>query len=147
MAKGEKSDVTLPAVEVVSADATLPAEQPEAKAGEGEACCEEGRPGVEALHKVMLAGIGAMAVAQENLGALAHRLVERGAAVEAEGKKMASHARERRQKLTARGESRMQIRLRDAMARADIATKAEIDALREQITALSEKVDQLKKPE
>lgn len=147
MAMGVESDVTLPAEEVRSADVTLPAEQAAASAAQEEACCEEGRPGVEALHKVMLAGIGAMALAGENLGALAQRLVERGAAVEAEGKKMASHAMERRRRLASKGESRLQMRMRDAMARADIATKAEIDALREQITALSEKVDQLRKAE
>ena len=53
---------------------------------------------VETVHKVLLAGIGAVALAQEEVEEFVGRLVERGEIAEADGRKMMKDVLERRKK-------------------------------------------------
>ena len=115
----------------------------------------QSNPLVEALHKVLLAGIGAAALAQEEIEDLINRLVERGEIAEADGKKMMKDVYEKRKqavkmptmpsaqprKIT----SDIEKRVEDVLGKLNIPTKDEIDALSAKITALTKKVDELTK--
>lgn len=112
---------------------------------------------MEAVHKVLLAGIGAAALAQEEIEDFVNRLVERGEIAEADGKKMMKDVLEKRKQMVKmpakpavqpkKITSDIEKRIEDLMAKMNIPTKDEIDALSAKITVLTKKVDELKKSE
>jgi poly(hydroxyalkanoate) granule-associated protein len=109
----------------------------------------ESNPLVDAVHKVLLAGIGAVALAKEDMEDLVGKLVERGEIAEADGRKMMKDVMDRRKKQaseqTKKAEDVLDQRVEDVMTRMNIPTKDEIEALSAKITALTKKVDELKK--
>ena len=109
----------------------------------------EANPLVDAVHKVLLAGIGAVALAKEDMEDLVGKLVERSEIAEADGRKMMKDVMERRKKQaseqTKKAEDVLDQRVEDVMSRMNIPTKDEIEALSAKITALTKKVDELKK--
>lgn len=114
-----------------------------------EAKAAETNPLVETAHRILLAGIGAMALAQEEIEDFVDKLVERGEIAEADGRKLVKDAVERRRK-QAKAEARkaegaLEQRVEEILARLNIPTKDEIEALSAKISALTQKVDELKK--
>jgi poly(hydroxyalkanoate) granule-associated protein len=109
----------------------------------------ESNPLVDAVHKVLLASIGAVALAKEDMEDLVGKLVERGEIAEADGRKMMKDVMDRRKKQaseqTKKAEDVLDQRVEDVMTRMNIPTKDEIEALSAKITALTKKVDELKK--
>ena len=111
-------------------------------------------PLMEAVHKVLLAGIGAAALAQEEIEDFVNRLVERGEIAEADGKKMMKDVIEKRKQMVKmpaklavqpkKITSDIEKRIEDLMAKMNIPTKDEIDALSAKITVLTKKVDELR---
>jgi poly(hydroxyalkanoate) granule-associated protein len=102
-------------------------------------------PLYEATRKVVLASIGAMALAQEELEQFINKLVERGEIAEKDGKKLVNEAMDRRKKETKKAESELDKRMEELLARMNVPSKSDIDALSAKITALTKKVDELKK--
>jgi poly(hydroxyalkanoate) granule-associated protein len=112
---------------------------------------------MEAVHKVLLAGIGAAALAQEEIEDFVNRLVERGEIAEADGKKMMKDVLAKRKQMVKmpakpavqpkKITSDIEKRIEELMAKMNIPTKDEIDALSAKITVLTKKVDELKKSE
>lgn len=100
----------------------------------------------EALRKVLLAGIGAVAIAQDEIDDLVARLVERGEIAERDGKKLVREINERRKKESKKAEDQISKRLEEVLSQMNVPTKSDIDALSEKIAALTKKVDELKKP-
>lgn len=94
---------------------------------------------------VWLAGLGALATAEKEGARLFNTLVERGQAMEAEGKSRlgsAKHDLNARQKETAgKLEETAYGSVRSAMERLGVPTRAEVDALSNQVEALSQKLD------
>jgi poly(hydroxyalkanoate) granule-associated protein len=105
----------------------------------------ERKPFLQTTRKVLLAAIGAMALAQEELEAFVNKLVERGEIAEHDGKKLVGEMMERRKKETKKAEDEMDKRLTVLLERMNVPTKGDIDALSTKITALTKKVDELKK--
>jgi poly(hydroxyalkanoate) granule-associated protein len=105
----------------------------------------ERKPFLQTTRKVLLAAIGAMALAQEELEAFVNKLVERGEIAEHDGKKLVGEMMEKRKKETKRAEDEMDNRISDLMDRMNVPTKSDIDALSAKFTALTKKVDELKK--
>jgi poly(hydroxyalkanoate) granule-associated protein len=109
----------------------------------------ETNPLVDAVHRVLLAGIGAAALAKEDMEDLVGKLVERGEIAEADGRKLMKDIMDRRKKQaseqTKKAEDVLDKRVEDVMSRMNIPTKDEIEALSAKITALTKKVDELKK--
>lgn len=99
----------------------------------------------QVLHKVLLASIGAVALAQEEIDDFMNKLIERGEIAEKDGRKMVRDVMERRKKEATKAEDQLTGRVEDILARMNVPTKADIDALGEKITTLSQKVDELKK--
>ena len=106
----------------------------------------EGGPLLGSLRKVLLAGIGAVALAQDEAQDLVDRLVERGEIAEADGKKLMGDLRARRKRKTRSVEEELDHRVAEVLDRMNIPTKAEIQALSDKIAELSQKVDKLKEP-
>jgi poly(hydroxyalkanoate) granule-associated protein len=100
----------------------------------------------EALRKVLLAGIGVVAIAQEEIDDLVEKLVERGEIAEKDGKKLIHEIKEKRMSQSKKAEDQVSKRIEDALDRLNVPRKSDIDALGEKINALTAKVDELKKP-
>lgn len=115
----------------------------------------EKSPLLGAAHRVLLAGIGAVALAQDEIEDFINRLVERGQIAESDGKKLLKEILEKRKAVLAKtaepveapkqAVDELEKRVEDAMVRMNIPSKDEIEALSAKITLLTKKVDELKR--
>lgn len=105
----------------------------------------ERSPLFEAARKVLLASMGAMALAQEEMEDFVSKLVERGEIAEKDGKKLVREMMEKRKKEAKKAETEMDKRLEELLDRMNVPSKSDIEALSAKITALTKKVDELKK--
>ena len=99
------------------------------------------------IRKVLLATIGAAALAQEEVEALLNRLVERGEIAEKDAKKLAQEMMEKRKAKTIQVEDEIGKNIESVMERMNFSSKSDVEALSQKITTLTKKVDELKKPE
>jgi poly(hydroxyalkanoate) granule-associated protein len=108
---------------------------------------EEGERGrfYETMRKVLLAGMGAVALAQEEMEAFVSKLVERGELAEQDGKNLMRDVMEKRKKEAQKAEGQLDKRTEELLDRMNVPSKSDIEALSAKITALSKKVDELKK--
>ena len=100
----------------------------------------------EFFRRMFLATIGAIAIAQEELEALVNRLVERGEMAEKDGKKLVQEMMDKRKSKTTKLEDELGKNVESVLNRMNIPSKADVEALSQDIAALSKKVDGLKKP-
>jgi poly(hydroxyalkanoate) granule-associated protein len=114
---------------------------------EAEAPKEEGQYQMsEMLRRVFLAAVGAVAIAQEELEALVNKLVERGEIAEKDGKKLINEMMEKRKSRTANVGDEIGKSVENVLNKMNIPSKADVDVLSQKISALSKKIDDLKKP-
>ena len=106
---------------------------------------EEQNPLLEAARKVLLAGIGAIALAQEEIEDFVNKLVERGEIAEKDGKKLVHEVMDKRKKEAAKAEDEVTKRVESVMDRMSVPSKADIDTLSEKIAELTKKIDELNK--
>jgi poly(hydroxyalkanoate) granule-associated protein len=99
----------------------------------------------ELLRKVLLATIGAAAIAQEEIEALVNRLVERGEIAEKDGKKLIHEMMDKRKSKTAKVEDDISKNIEGTLNRMNIPSKADVEVLSQKISDLSTKIDELKK--
>ena len=102
-------------------------------------------PLFEASRRVLLASIGAIALAQDEIEDFVEKLVERGEIAEKDGKKLVREVIDKRKKDVSKAEDELNKRIDEVVERMDVPTKADIDALGGQINELSDKVDALVK--
>ncbi|MBU0491639.1 MAG: phasin family protein [Chloroflexi bacterium] len=100
---------------------------------------------LEPLRKVLLASIGAVALAQDEIEDFVNKLIERGEIAEKDGKKLIRDLQERRKKDLKKAETEMDKQVEEVLGRMSIPTKSDIVALSAKITTLTEKVDELTK--
>jgi polyhydroxyalkanoate synthesis regulator phasin len=99
-------------------------------------------PLVELVRKIMLAGIGAAALAQEEAEIFINKLIEKGELAEKDGHILMKDLREKRHR---KAEDVIDKRISSLMERMDIPTKADLESLSEKISELAEKIDKSKK--
>lgn len=99
----------------------------------------------DASRRILLASIGAVALAQDEIEDFVDRLVERGEIAEKDGKKLVREVMDRRKKSTGKAEDQMSKRVQEILDRLNVPSKADIEALGDKIAALTKKVDELKK--
>jgi poly(hydroxyalkanoate) granule-associated protein len=99
------------------------------------------------LRKTVMATIGAAVIAEEEIVALINRLVDRGEIAEKDGKKLIQEMFEKRKGKATKVETEINKNVQGFLERLDIPTKADVDGLSQKITALSKKIDELKKTE
>jgi poly(hydroxyalkanoate) granule-associated protein len=97
-----------------------------------------------AARKVLLASVGAIALAQDELEDFVGRLVERGEIAEKDGRQLVRDWIERRRRETERAEEELDERVTELLRRMNVPTKSDIEALSAKISELSAKVDELK---
>jgi poly(hydroxyalkanoate) granule-associated protein len=100
---------------------------------------------LEMLRKVLLATIGAAAIATEEIEALVKRLVERGEIAEKDGKKLIHELMDKRKNKTSKIEEEIGKNIESVLGRMNISSKADVEAINQKIAALSKKIDELKK--
>jgi polyhydroxyalkanoate synthesis regulator phasin len=106
----------------------------------------EGEKGLtELLRKALLATLGAAVIAQEEIEALINKLVERGEIAEKDGKKLVNEMMDKRKSKSHAVEEEVNKNIKDVLERMNIPTKSDIDSLGQKISALSKKIDDLKK--
>jgi poly(hydroxyalkanoate) granule-associated protein len=101
------------------------------------------------LHRVLLASIGAVALAQEEIEEFVNRLIERGEIAEKDGKKVVKDVMENRKKQAQKSahkvDDEVNKQVEQILERLNVPSKADIDSLSDKIASLSKKVDELKK--
>ena len=101
--------------------------------------------------KVLLAGIGAVALAQEEVEDFVVRLVDRGEIAEKDGRRLISDVLERRKKdvkkVGGRVSDGLEETIETVLHRMNIPTKEDINHLTQKINTLTKKVEELKKGE
>jgi poly(hydroxyalkanoate) granule-associated protein len=106
---------------------------------------EERNQLLEAARRVLLASIGAVALAQDEIEDFVDRLIERGEIAEKDGRKLVKEVMDRRRKDAEKAEDEMGKRVEEVLDRMNVPTKADIEALSDKISALTKKVEDLKK--
>lgn len=118
----------------------------------------DSNPLLDSLRRVLMAGIGVVALAQEEIEDFVNRLIDRGEIAEQDGRTLISDILENRKqaldsrrqaviettkKASDRASSEVDQRIEGILHRLNIPTVSEIDQLSNQIDALSKKIDAL----
>ncbi|MCB8984011.1 MAG: phasin family protein [Ardenticatenaceae bacterium] len=110
---------------------------------------EEPNALLDAVRRVLMAGIGAVVLAQEEVEEFVNKLIERGEIAEKDGRKLINEVVEKRKKkaqdTTQNAQDEVDKRLEGILDRLNIPTKSDIDALNAKVTELTDKVESLKK--
>ncbi len=113
-----------------------------------EAVSDSGNAMLSGLRRVLMAGVGAVALTQEQIEEFVGRLVERGEIADGDARKLISDVVDRRKRTlqdsTKRDEEEWDKRIEGLLVRMNIPSKGEIDALSNKIADLSRKVDELR---
>ena len=105
------------------------------------------QPFAEVLRKLLLAGIGAMALTRDEIEGFIKRLVERGELAQKDGEKLLREmtARLRPQARAAQAETHVESKFEQLLKRLNIPSKRDIDDLSAKITYLAERVEELRR--
>ncbi|MCA9940781.1 MAG: hypothetical protein KC418_19220 [Anaerolineales bacterium] len=104
---------------------------------------DEGSSVLEMARKVLLASIGAVVLAQEEMDTFVGKLVERGEIAEKDGRKLLNELRERRKSAPESPRVESEGRMDAMLKRMNIPTKTDIETLSQKIHHLTEKVEGL----
>jgi polyhydroxyalkanoate synthesis regulator phasin len=105
---------------------------------------EEVNPLYETVRRIVLAAIGAVALAQDEVERFIDKMVERGEIAEKDARKLIKEVTDKRAKGAKGVEKDVEKRFEGLLERLNIPTKSDIDELSEKIATLSSKVESLK---
>ncbi len=104
---------------------------------------------LETVRRVLMAGVGAVVLAQEEIEEFVNKLIDRGEIAEKDGRKLINEIVDKRKKKaqesTQNAQEEVDKRLEGLLDRLNIPTKSDIDALNAKVTELTSKVEDLKK--
>ena len=106
---------------------------------------KEHSPFFETARKVLLASIGVVAVAQDEMEDFVEKLIDRGEIAEKDGKKLLREMMEKRKKRSQEVEVEVSRKVRETMERMNIPTRGDLEKLTSSIATLSKKIDELAK--
>jgi polyhydroxyalkanoate synthesis regulator phasin len=106
---------------------------------------KEHSPFFEISRKVLLASVGAIAIAQDELEYFIDKLIERGEIAEKDGQGLIHEMKEKRKKRSQEVEVEISRKVRDTLERMNIPTRADFEKLSTSIAGLSKKIDELAK--
>jgi len=95
--------------------------------------------------RVMLAGIGAIALKHDEIEEFVDKLVERGEIAKKDGEDLLIEMKERRKKYLHSEGSHTHKRVADFFDRIPVSTKSDFNELNEKIAALEKRIDELTK--
>ena len=99
----------------------------------------------DVVRRMMLAGIGAIALKHDELEEFVDKLVERGEIAKKDGEELMKEMRERHQKYHHGEESHAHKRVTEIMERFSVPTKNDFDDLNKKLADLEKKIDDLSK--
>jgi len=99
----------------------------------------------DVVRRMMLAGIGAIALKHDEIEEFVDKLVERGEIAKKDGEDLLKEMKERRKKYLHGEDSRAHKRVADFFDRIPVPTKSDLNELSEKIAALEKKIDELTK--
>lgn len=105
---------------------------------------EEGKSFLVGLRRILMAGVGAVALAQDEVDDFVGKLVERGEIAEKDGRKLVSEIMDKRRQRTQKAEDSLDQRVEGLLDRMNVPTKRDIDELSKKVTLLAQKIDELK---
>ncbi|MCA9942056.1 MAG: phasin family protein [Anaerolineales bacterium] len=115
---------------------------------EEEAMKEAINPFVEGIRRVLLAGVGAFAMAQDETEKFVNKLVEKGEIAEKDGRSLLNDLAENRKKRSKESGKRvsdeLEKRMEGLLNRMNIPTKSDIEQLSNKVAELTKKIDTLK---
>lgn len=98
----------------------------------------------DSAHRIWLAGLGALAAAEEEGSKLFSRMVERGKGFEADGKDQFAKAKKKAEKVYEDVSETVDEKVTAALHRLGVPTREEIKHLTKKVEELTAKVEQLK---
>jgi len=98
-----------------------------------------------AARKVLLAAVGASALAQEEIEDFVNRLIEKGEVAEKDGRQLIKELLERRRKRAERLEDVWEAGFERLLSAMNIPTKSDITELSKRVAELGQQIEQLKK--
>lgn len=99
----------------------------------------------DVVRKMMLAGIGAIALSHDEIEEFINKLVERGEIAKKDREELFKEMRERHKKYHHGEESHVQKRVSELMDRFSIPTKNDFEELNKKLVGLEKKLDELSK--
>jgi len=96
------------------------------------------------LRKMVLASVGAVGVAQDEITHLLERMVERGEITEKDARKLVSDAQKEFNRRRKSGKTQAEKELEGLMEKMNIPSKADIEDLSKQVASLSKRIQELK---
>jgi len=106
---------------------------------------DERSPLLETARKILLASIGAVALAQDEIDDFINKLVGRGEIAEKDGKKLIKEILEKRKTEATKIEVEVVKRVEEVFSRLNMPTKNDITTLNQKISALEEKIEAITK--
>ena len=107
---------------------------------------EESRyPLFKITRKLLLASIGAIALAQDEIDDLVNRLVDRGQVAEEEGKALIANISEKRKNMAKKSLLNRKDNFDEIIEVLDLPTRKDLQILSNKITSLTKKVEELSK--
>ena len=101
------------------------------------------------VRRILMAGLGAITLAQDEVEGFVKKLVDRGEIAEKDGRKLIDELLDNRKKRaeesSKRVEAEIENRMDSLLSRMNVPSKKDIDSLSEKVTELTKKVDELKK--
>lgn len=104
---------------------------------------EKVSPLLDAVRRVLLASIGAVALAADEIEDFVNKLVERGEIAEKDGRKLVKDVLERRKEMSPI-EQKLDQQMDRFLTRLNIPTRDDVESLSARIADLSKKIDELK---
>ncbi len=105
-------------------------------------------PFFEGIRRVLLAGVGAVSLAQDEAEKFVHKMIERGEIAEKDGRSLITELAEKRKQRTQESSKRvsdeLEKRMESLLNRMNIPTKSDIEQLSGKVAELTKKVDALK---
>ena len=109
---------------------------------------EASNPFVEGVRRVLLAGVGAVSLAQDEAEKFVHKLIEKGEIAEKDGrsllKDLAENRKQRTKESSQRVSDELEKRMESLLNRMNIPTKTDIEQLSKKVAELTKKIDALK---
>lgn len=96
------------------------------------------------LRKMVLASVGAVGVAQDEINHVIERMVARGEITEKDARKLVNDAQKEFNKRRKSGQTKAEQELEGIMEKMNVPSKADIEDLTKQVAQLSKRIEELK---
>src|SRR2546423_516366 len=96
------------------------------------------------LRKMVLASVGAVGVAQDEINQLIARMVERGEITEKDARKLVNDAQKEFNKRRKSGQTKAEKQMEGILEKMNVPSKADIEDLTKHVAQLSKRIEELK---